>query len=210
MAVRGRRSGGPARADARTRTRPRRSPRRRASMGISVREFEEEDGELNEINMVPLIDVMLVMLIIFMITMPVLTQRVAVDLPRASAERNLEEPDRVTLAIDAQAQVFWNDEPIDAAELQQRLEEAARQDPHPELHIRGDRKAEYESVLQVMAAAQRAGVEKLGFITQPGDEAPAGRAGEDEPGAPGTTNQGATGSTGTEAPAGAAPAAAAD
>ena len=142
-------------------------------MGISVREFEDDDGELNEINMVPLIDVMLVMLIIFMITMPVLTQRVAVDLPRAAAEQNLEEPDTVTLAIDAQAQVFWNDEPIDATTLQQRLEEAARQDPQPELHIRGDRKAEYESVLQVMAAAQRAGVQKLGFITQPGDELPA-------------------------------------
>lgn len=154
-------------------------------MGISVREFEDDDGELNEINMVPLIDVMLVMLIIFMITMPVLTQRVAVDLPRAAAEQNLEEPDTVTLAIDAQAQVFWNDEPIDATTLQQRLEEAARQDPQPELHIRGDRKAEYESVLQVMAAAQRAGVQKLGFITQPGEELPATPTGG-EASAPGT------------------------
>ena len=179
-------------------------------MAFASFDANRASAPMSEINMVPLIDVMLVMLIIFMITMPVLTQRVAVDLPRASAERNLEEPDRVTLAIDAQAQVFWNDEPIDAAELQQRLEEAARQDPQPELHIRGDRKAEYESVLQVMAAAQRAGVEKLGFITQPGDEAPAGRAGEDEPGAPGTTNLGATGTTGTHAPGGAAPAAAAD
>lgn len=141
-------------------------------MATSIRDFEDEDAEVSEINMVPLIDVMLVMLIIFMITMPVLTQRVAVDLPRATAEKNLEEPDRITLAIDAQAQVFWNDEPIDAATLEQRLEAAAGQDPQPELHIRGDRKAEYESVLQVMAAAQRAGVEKLGFITQPGDEAP--------------------------------------
>src|SRR5690554_7434995 len=120
---------GPARPAGRTRIRPRHSRRRRASMGISVSDFEDEDGEVNEINMVPLIDVMLVMLIIFMITMPVLTQRVAVDLPRAAAEQNLEEPDTVTLAIDAQAQVFWNDEPIDATTLQQRLEEAARQDP---------------------------------------------------------------------------------
>ncbi len=142
-------------------------------MAASVHDFEDEDREVSEINMVPLIDVMLVMLIIFMITVPVLTQRVAVDLPRASAEKNLEDPERVTLAIDAQAQVFWNDEPIDATTLQQRLEHAARQDPQPELHIRGDRKAEYESVLQVMAAAQRAGVEKLGFVTRPGDEGPA-------------------------------------
>lgn len=142
-------------------------------MAVSIHDFEDDDTELSEINMVPLIDIMLVMLIIFMITMPVLTQRVAVDLPRASAEKDLQEPDRVTLAIDAQARVFWNDEAIDAATLQLRLEEAARQDPQPELHIRGDRKAEYESVLQVMAAAQRAGVRKLGFVTQPGDAAPA-------------------------------------
>ena len=142
-------------------------------MAVSIHDFEDDDTELSEINMVPLIDIMLVMLIIFMITMPVLTQRVAVDLPRASAEKDLQEPDRVTLAIDAQARVFWNDEAIDAATLQLRLEEAARQDPQPELHIRGDRKAEYESVLQVMAAAQRAGVRKLGFVTLPGDAAPA-------------------------------------
>src|SRR5690606_19588782 len=142
---------GPARATRTTRTLPlRASSPRRARMAASVHEFEDDDTELSEINMVPLIDVMLVMLIIFMITMPVLTQRVAIDLPRATAEKNLQEPDRVTLAIDAQAQVFWNDEPIDAATLQQRLEDGARQEPQRDLHIRGDRKAEYESVLRVM------------------------------------------------------------
>lgn len=169
-------------------------------MGISVSDFEDEDGEVSEINMVPLIDIMLVMLIIFMITMPVLTQRVAIDLPRASAEHNLEEPDRITISVDAQAQVFWNNEPIDADVLRVRLEEAARQDPQPELHIRGDRKAEYESVLQVMAAAQRAGVQKLGFITQPGDEVAAGRTGE-ERGAPGERGAANSGTEGTAAPA---------
>ncbi|MBE0592718.1 MAG: biopolymer transporter ExbD, partial [Gemmatimonadales bacterium] len=137
-------------------------------MAASLHDFEDDDTELSEINMVPLIDIMLVMLIIFMITMPVLTQRVTVDLPRATAATDIQEPDRVTLAIDAEARVYWNDEPVDAATLQLRLEEAARKDPQPELHIRGDRKVEYESVLQVMAAAQRAGVQKLGFVTQPG------------------------------------------
>ncbi len=143
-------------------------------MAASVHDFDDEDAEVSDINMVPLIDIMLVMLIIFMITMPVLTQQVKVDLPRATAATDPQEPERVTLAVDAEGKVFWNDEAIDAAALQLRLEDAARQEPQPELHIRGDRKTEYESVLQVMAAAQRAGVQKLGFVTLPGDaDAPA-------------------------------------
>ncbi len=141
-------------------------------MAVSLHDFEDDEAELSEINMVPLIDVMLVMLIIFMITVPVLTQRVPVDLPRATAATDIQEPDRISIAVDAEGKVFWNDEPIDAMSLQLRLEDAARQEPQPELHIRGDRKAEYESVLQVMAAAQRAGVQKLGFVTLPGDAEP--------------------------------------
>ncbi|MBN9459810.1 MAG: biopolymer transporter ExbD [Burkholderiales bacterium] len=134
-----------------------------------LHDFDDQDTEVSDINMVPLIDVMLVLLIIFMITMPVLAHRVKVDLPRAVAATDDVKPERVTLAVDAGGRVHWNDQPVDEAALQARLEAAARQDPQPELHIRGDRKAEYESVLRVMAAAQRAGVLKLGFVTDPGD-----------------------------------------
>lgn len=137
-------------------------------MAGALSDFDDnEDADVSDINMVPLIDIMLVLLIIFMITLPVLTHAVKVDLPRAAAAPDHAEPQRITLSVNAEGAVYWNDERIDEDTLQKRLASAARQNPQPELHIRGDRKAEYEHVLQVMSAAQRAGVLKLGFITNP-------------------------------------------
>lgn len=136
-------------------------------MAASLHE-PDDDADVSDINMVPLIDIMLVLLIIFMITLPMLTHRIKVDLPRAVAATDTIEHEQITLAVDAGGQVYWNDQPLDETDLQTRLETAARQDPQPELHIRGDRKTEYENVLRVMAAAQRAGVLRLGFVTDPG------------------------------------------
>lgn len=129
----------------------------------------EDPGEsvMSEINMIPLVDIMLVLLIIFMITVPVVTHTVGVDLPRASNERNEIQPETVTIAVDASGQVHWGQILVDEAELARRLAEAAAADPQPHLHLRGDRQVDYEHVVTVMAAAQRAGVKRLGFITQP-------------------------------------------
>jgi biopolymer transport protein ExbD len=127
------------------------------------------DSMMSEINMIPLVDIMLVLLIIFMITLPVVTHTVRVDLPRASNERIDIQPETVTIAVDADGQVHWDQRLVDEVELGRRLAEAAAADPQPHLHLRGDRQVDYEHVVRVMAAAQRAGVKKLGFITTPAD-----------------------------------------
>ncbi len=129
----------------------------------------DEGGDvMSEINMTPLVDVMLVLLIIFIVTVPVLTHSVKLDLPRATVTPNEVKPDNVTLSVTADGTVHWNDTPLDEATLQLRLAEAAAQPTQPEIHIRGDRTVDYEYVIRVMAAAQRAGILKLGFVTEPG------------------------------------------
>ena len=130
--------------------------------------FENDNDEmLSEINMIPLIDVMLVLLIVFIITVPVMKHAVNIDLPRASNERSQDKPETIRLSVDAQGSYFWNAERLDDAELFNRLTQAGAQTPQPELHIRGDKAVRYERVAQAMAAAQRAGVRKIGFITEP-------------------------------------------
>lgn len=128
--------------------------------------WEDGDDVVSEINMTPLVDVMLVLLIIFIVTVPVLTHSVKLDLPRAQVEPNRVRPDTVTISVTREGAVHWNDAAVDEAELNRRLEAAARQQPQPEIHIRGDRKVAYEFVIKTMAAAQRAGVHKLGFVTE--------------------------------------------
>ena len=128
---------------------------------------DDSDEMLAEINMIPFIDVMLVLLIIFIITVPVIKHAVNIDLPRASNEKLLDKPDNVRLSVDADGVYFWNEVRVDDADFQQRLATAAAQSPQPELHIRGDKAVRYERVALAMAAAQRAGVRKIGFITEP-------------------------------------------
>ena len=120
-----------------------------------------------EINMVPLIDVMLVLLVIFIVTAPLLTHAVKIDLPRATSSANLTKPDNVRLDLDAAGRVFWNGEPVDAEALTQRLAAAAARRPQPELHIRAERTTPYEKVAQIMSAAARQGLVRIGFVTAP-------------------------------------------
>lgn len=120
-----------------------------------------------EINTTPLVDVMLVLLIIFIITAPLLTHAVRIDLPEASSTPNSEKPETVTLAIDADGKLFWNDQAIAEGDLEPRLAEAAARNPQPELHLRADKNTRYEKLAQVMAVAQRGGITKMGFVTVP-------------------------------------------
>jgi len=129
--------------------------------------LDENDEAMSEINMTPLVDVMLVPLIIFIITVPVLTHSVKIDLPRADNTPNEIKPETVNLSVTADAAIHWNENVITFDELEQRLQAAATQQPQPELHLRGDKTVAYEHVIKVMAAAQRAGVHKLGFVTEP-------------------------------------------
>ncbi|QCB45834.1 biopolymer transporter ExbD [Hydrogenophaga sp. PAMC20947] len=128
---------------------------------------DDSDQMLSEINMIPFIDVMLVLLIIFIITVPVINHAVKVDLPQASHQKAIDKPENVRLTVDAGGEYFWNDVPVADAELEQYLLSAAAQTTQPELHIRADKDVRYERVALAMAAAQRAGLSRIGFITQP-------------------------------------------
>jgi biopolymer transport protein ExbD len=125
------------------------------------------DGDNAEINMIPLIDVMLVLLVIFIITAPLMTHAVKVDLPQASSQPNEVKPETINLSIKADGSVYWNAEPVDAAAWQARMDAAAQQTPQPEIHIRADGDLAYKNVAQIMANAARAGLSKLGFVTDP-------------------------------------------
>lgn len=124
----------------------------------------------SEINMVPLIDVMLVLLIVFMITAPLLTHSVKIDLPQASSQPTHEKPETVSLSINGEGKLFWNNDALDDAALPARLKAAAEQTPQPELHLRADRETRYQKLAEVMSLAREAGIEKMGFITQPSSE----------------------------------------
>lgn len=128
---------------------------------------DDSDQMLSEINMIPFIDVMLVLLIIFIITVPVIKHAVNIDLPQASNEKVLDKPENVRLSVDADGAYFWNEARVEDADLEQRLATAAALPTQPELHIRADKDVRYERVAQAMAAAQRAGLRKIGFITEP-------------------------------------------
>ena len=127
---------------------------------------DEPDEVMNEINMTPLVDVMLVLLIIFIITVPVMKHAVNIDLPHATNQPQ-EKPENVRLSVDADGRYYWNEAQIEDAQLTDQLRAMAAQDPQPDLHIRGDKAVRYERVAQAMAAAQQAGVKKIGFITEP-------------------------------------------
>ena len=128
---------------------------------------DETDDVMNEINMTPLVDVMLVLLIIFIITVPVMKHSVNIDLPRATSTPQDAKPETIRLGVDAQGRYFWNEQEVAEADLLPRLQDASRREPQPELHLRGDKDARYESVAQALAAAQRSGLRKIGFITEP-------------------------------------------
>ena len=128
---------------------------------------DDTDEVMNEIIMTPLVDVMLVLLIIFIITVPVMKHAVNIDLPRATNQPELAKPETIRLSVDASGAYFWNADAIADAELAGRLAGAAALSPQPELHIRGDKAVRYERVAHLMAAAQRAGLNKIGFVTEP-------------------------------------------
>ena len=122
-----------------------------------------------EINMIPLIDVMLVLLVIFIITAPLLTHAVKVDLLKASSDPNITRPENVQLAIDAGGVVYWNGEVLDRSGWRSRMDAAAAQRPQPEVHIRADGAVAYRRVAEVMADAAKAGLTRIGFVTEPGE-----------------------------------------
>ncbi len=126
-----------------------------------------ESAPTAEINMVPLIDVMLVLLVIFIVTAPLLTHAVKIDLPKASSQPNVQKRETVQLAIAADGGVYWNGERIAEADVAARMADAAKRSPQPEIHLHADGTTQYHNVAEVMSAAARAGLTRIGFVTEP-------------------------------------------
>lgn len=122
---------------------------------------------MTEINVVPLVDVMLVLLVIFIITAPLLTHSVKVDLPKATSSPNITKPEHVEFGIREDASLYWNGEAVTLDQLAPRFTATVQHDPNVELHIRADRHVHYEHVARVMSIAAKAGLVRIGFVTDP-------------------------------------------
>lgn len=120
-----------------------------------------------EINMVPLIDVVLVLLVIFIVTAPLLTNVVKLDLPRATAKSDLQKPEKIEFAIDAQGGLFWNGERLTREDAVARFTEAGLQRPQPEVYLRADQTVPYRYVAQTLADASKGGLSKVAFVSEP-------------------------------------------
>ena len=137
-------------------------------MGMNVGSSSGDDEVVSTINTTPLVDVMLVLLIIFLITIPVVTQSVALSLPKETNIVRVTKPENVELAVTKDGDVYWNTALVpDTEALVKRLGKVAVLNPQPEVHIRGDDKSRYESVGKVVYACQRAGIMKISFVTEP-------------------------------------------
>jgi biopolymer transport protein ExbD len=129
----------------------------------------DSDGDMMaDINVTPLVDVMLVLLIIFIITIRVIIQQVHVDLPKATNLPTQTKPENITIAVDKQGAIYWNTKLLaNMDELKAQLRGIVRQDPQPEVHIRGDANVRYQFVGQVLVTTQQIGIRKVAFITEP-------------------------------------------
>ena len=137
-------------------------------MAMNVGSDSGEDEVVSAINTTPLVDVMLVLLIIFLITIPVVTQTVPVKLPLETNIARQTKPENIDISVNKDGDVFWNTQVVpDSEALFQKLKTVAVMNPQPEVHIRGDPNARYESVGRVVFACQRAAIAKISFVTEP-------------------------------------------
>ena len=143
-------------------------------MAMNLANAEGDEDEMKAtINTTPLVDVMLVMLIIFLITIPVVSASIPLELPKERNVPTQTKPENIVIAVNRDGEIFWGMERVpDIETLVARLKVEAVKEPQPEVHIRGDAEVRYESVGKVVVAVQRAGIYKVGFITEP----PAGAA----------------------------------
>ena len=136
-------------------------------MAISYKP-EPDDALMSQINTTPLVDVMLVLLIIFLITIPVVNSSIVVSLPREEVQVRETRPENVIVSVDADGGIYWFETRLPGTDqLAQRLALVAAQKPQPEVHIRGDARADYDAIGRVVFAAQQMGIERIGFITEP-------------------------------------------
>jgi len=135
---------------------------------MNVGSPDAEDEVVSTINTTPLVDVMLVLLIIFLITIPVVTTSIPVQLPKEVNEVRESKPENIVISVDQKGAIYWNDLRIpNTNALIDRLKKISVLQPQPEVQIRGDGGAKYDSVGRIVYACQRAGIAKVGFITEP-------------------------------------------
>jgi biopolymer transport protein ExbD len=140
-----------------------------AFLDLNMAHDADEGRALSDINTTPLVDVMLVLLIVFMITIPVITHTVPVELPKVRNEATKTAPENINISVNKDGQIFWGQTLVpDTPALLERLKNAAVLKPQPEVHVRADQQTRYEFVGRVILTAQRAGIQKVGFITEPG------------------------------------------
>ena len=136
-------------------------------MAISYKP-EPDDALMSQINTTPLVDVMLVLLIIFLITVPIVNSSIVLSLPREEVQVRETRPENVIVSVDAEGGIWWFETRLASPDqLAQRLALVAVRKPQPEVHIRGDARADYDSIGRVVFAAQQMGIERIGFITEP-------------------------------------------
>ncbi len=136
-------------------------------MAFGRLERDKGTPPMSDINMTPLIDVMLVLVVIFIITAPLLASSIKLDLPKTDAAKPNEAPKFVLLVVDKSGQAFLNDKPLATAELAKQLAQTAQQNPDTELQLRADEAVPYGRVVEVMGVAQKAGLNRIGFVADP-------------------------------------------
>jgi biopolymer transport protein ExbD len=161
---------------------------------------------MSEINMVPLIDVMLVLLVIFIITAPLLSHSIRINVPQVSAQPVEQKPEVIDLAIDPAGDLYWNEQPVAMEDLQARFAAQAGADPQPEVHIRADAETRYGELAEIMGAARRAGMKRLGFVTRPAQEGGAAQPSRPSPTPAAAASQAAPSAPARQTPAAPSPA----
>ena len=136
-------------------------------MAFASFDANRAQAPMHEINMVPLIDVMLVLLVIFIVTAPLLTHAVKLELPKVSSQVNQRKPDKIEFAIDADGVRYWNGEAVSRDEARARFALEGGRQPQPEVHLRADREARYREIAETLADAAKAGLAKVGFLSEP-------------------------------------------
>lgn len=135
-------------------------------MQRNLPDLSDHEPLMSEINMTPLVDVMLVLLIIFIITMPVITHSIKVNLPQASTQVQEQRPNQIRISLDAQGQLYWNDQPTPINQLT-ALAQAANQKPNTQILLRAEHTTQYQTITRVMSQLNNAGVHKIALVTTP-------------------------------------------
>lgn len=147
------------------------------AMNVQADDHSSDPNLNTEINTTPLVDVMLVLLIIFLVTIPVIVKTVPVALPNARNIATITKPENIVIAVDRDENIYFNNQPIDVTELKDRFKESLMSAinagrPLPEVHIRADRDVRFQAVGRVVLACQIAGIQKVGFLTEPHNDQP--------------------------------------